>query len=233
MGRMMLCTYCKIEKDEAEFSPSQILLKYGICRVCVKNAKATWRKNNSEKNREYSTQYYQSNRDYLLNQTKEYQKDNKEKTIQTKRKYRQKNRSTLLTKRRVYTKNVRKTNTNFRLRGIVSCSIRVALKNNGGSKNGYSCFDYLGYSIQDLKAHLESQFEPWMSWDNQGKYSLKTWDDNDPTTWTWQIDHIVPLSFFSYISMEEKGFRDCWALFNLRPLSSKKNLLKSNKLVLT
>jgi len=49
--------------------------------------------------------------------------------------------------------------------------------------------------------------------------------ENDRTTWTWQLDHIIPQSTFKYTSMEDKKFQNCWALNNLRPYSANLNLL--------
>lgn len=63
-----------------------------------------------------------------------------------------------------------------------------------------------------------------MTWNNWGMYRSKTWDDNDPVTWTWQIDHIIPCSDLPYLSMEDENFKKCWALENLRPYSAKQNL---------
>lgn len=56
-----------------------------------------------------------------------------------------------------------------------------------------------------------------------GKYDPKTWDDNDNSTKTWQLDHIIPQADLPYTSMEDENFKKCWALENLRPLSSKQN----------
>ena len=58
---------------------------------------------------------------------------------------------------------------------------------------------------------------------------VNTWNDEDKSTWTWKIDHIIPQSKLPYSSMEEENFKICWALENLRPLSAKENLEKSNK----
>ena len=63
-----------------------------------------------------------------------------------------------------------------------------------------------------------------MNWQNKGSYRVKTWDDNDQTTWKWQIDHIIPQSDLPYTSMEDDNFKKCWALENLRPLSAKQNI---------
>ena len=108
----------------------------------------------------------------------------------------------------------------FKMRETVRGAIKMTLKR---LKNGTSISKYLPYAINQLKEHIESLFEPWMGWDNHGKYDPKTWNVNDPTTWTWQLDHIVPHSDFNYFSMEDQLYKDCWALSNLRPYSAKLN----------
>jgi len=95
----------------------------------------------------------------------------------------------------------------YRLRKNISCLIWGNLKKNGGSKNGSSIFDYLPYSLQDLKSHLEDQFEDWMNWDNYGP--------------EWHLDHIIPQS-----DLACKEFLECWSLENLQPLSKEDNLKK-------
>ena len=113
----------------------------------------------------------------------------------------------------------------FRLRHNVSRTINKYLKLSNSSKNGNSILDFLPYTMQGLKTHLEKQFEPWMSWDNYGSYCADKWNDNDSTTWAWQIDHVIPQSKLLYASMADDNFKKCWALENLRPLSAKQNLL--------
>ncbi len=116
-----------------------------------------------------------------------------------------------------------------KLKKKVAHMVRLALKKIGSSKNGLPVFDYLDYSPEDLKKHIENQFEPWMTWENHGPYLKANWDDNDSKTWTWQIDHIIPQSKLPYDSMEHPNFKKCWALNNLRPLSAKLNVLRKNK----
>ena len=101
----------------------------------------------------------------------------------------------------------------------------MGLKRRKSSKKGQSCLKYLPYSIEELKLHLESQFEFWMNWDNHGIYNPKTWDDDNSSTWVWHIDHIIPQSTFTYNSMADQAFQDCWALSNLRPYSGKQNII--------
>lgn len=112
-----------------------------------------------------------------------------------------------------------------------SCAIGFALKKNGGTKNGLSCFEKLPYTQENLKKHIESGFEWWMNWDNYGPYISKTWIDDNPTTWTWNIDHIIPISLLPHDSMDHPNFIKCWSLNNLRPFSSKANLHKSNRVL--
>lgn len=125
------------------------------------------------------------------------------------------------------TKHQTKRNTDplIRLRDAISTAIRIGLQRSGGHKNNQSILQYLPYSIQELKEHLEKQFEPWMNWKNQGQYDPKTWNDNESAAWTWQVDHIIPHSTFKYTSIQDEEFKKCWALSNLRPLSAKQNLL--------
>lgn len=68
-----------------------------------------------------------------------------------------------------------------------------------------------------------------MNWKNHGSYNYQSWDDNNPLTWTWNIDHIIPQSLLPFSSMNDENFKKCWSLNNLRPLSSKKNILDGNR----
>ena len=62
------------------------------------------------------------------------------------------------------------------------------------------------FAIKEFNENIDKQFlEPgneWMNWDNQGAYNSKTWDDNDKSTWKWQLDHIIPQSDLPYTSMQ-------------------------------
>lgn len=120
----------------------------------------------------------------------------------------------------------------YRLRRLVSVCIGKALKKNSKTgKGNSSVMDFLPYSIEDLKLYIENQFESWMNWENQGKWDNQTWNDSDSTTWTWQIDHIIPQSDLPYSSMEEDNFKKSWELSNLRPLNTKINATEGSKRV--
>ena len=117
----------------------------------------------------------------------------------------------------------------YKLRGIISKVVNFMLKKNKTGKRGASILDYLKYNINDLRSHLESQFESWMNWNNWGKYNPKTWNDNDQSTWVWNIDHIIPQSKLQYDSMDHPNFYKTWDLSNLRPFSAKQNILDGNR----
>lgn len=124
---------------------------------------------------------------------------------------------------RSWQKNKEEVDISFKLKRRFSSQLRYHLNKNNDS------FKMLNFTIEDLKKHLEHQFEDWMNWDNWGAYKANEWDDNDKSTWTWQIDHIVPASSFNYNSETDDQFIKCWSLNNLRPLSSKENIFKGVK----
>lgn len=66
----------------------------------------------------------------------------------------------------------------------------------------------VGYSLAKLREHLQSQFQPGMSWSNYGQ---------------WHIDHIKAVSSFDFNSYDQEAFKNCWSLSNLRPLWARDN----------
>lgn len=115
-----------------------------------------------------------------------------------------------------YTRKKRAEDPCFRLRTNIGSTIAHIFAGRKAHKNG-SFVKKVGYTMDELKAHIESQFEDWMTWENYGPY--------DPNRRTWQLDHIKPASDFYYTSMDDEAFKECWALSNLRPLDATQNLL--------
>jgi hypothetical protein len=179
------------------------------CIICNIQKSVQYKQQHEEERSAYNQKYYVEHKQQDNERSKNYYLGHREES----RLY-----------HREYAKRMRKTNPIFKIRTDLSTVIRRSLKLQGGTKES-SCFDHLSYTCKELKQHLEAQFEPWMNWDNHGKYVANSWNDNDSSTWTWQIDHIIPQSKFSYVSMEDEEFQKCWALNNLRPLSSKQNFL--------
>lgn len=143
------------------------------------------------------------------NREKEYRKNNQERINKNYNKY--------TAKRKI-------NDPAFKLRRDMSSWIANILNDRGFCKKT-SAFKNIGYTIDELISHIEKQFEPWMTWENRGRYNSKLWNNNDPSTWTWQLDHIIPHSQFNYKNVDDKEYKICWALNNLRPLSAKQNIL--------
>ena len=101
----------------------------------------------------------------------------------------------------------------FRLRGNIRARVWEALRAAGGVKDS-SILTALPYELEELKWHIESQFEDGMGWDVPKSFS---------------IDHIIPQSMFSYTSLEDPEFRLCWSLDNLRPMRPSDNFAEGNR----
>lgn len=109
----------------------------------------------------------------------------------------------------------------FRINRNLSRNILSHLNFNGVCKNGRHWENMVGYTKEELIEHLENLFTDSMSWDNYGrKTGVKC----------WEIDHIIPKSFFNYTSTDDVEFRYCWSLDNLQPLWATDNYSKGNKL---
>lgn len=81
---------------------------------------------------------------------------------------------------------------------------------------------HLGYNKDDLVKHIESKFTKRMKWSNHGR-------PENPNEFRWQLDHIKPRASFSYASIEDDDFKECWSLENLMPIEAKMNRYKSDK----
>jgi hypothetical protein len=79
-----------------------------------------------------------------------------------------------------------------------------------GERKSAKLREYLGCTLPELRAYLESQFQPGMTWDNHGE---------------WHIDHKKPLSSFD-LTKRIQLMAACHYT-NLQPLWAKINLSKS------
>lgn len=86
--------------------------------------------------------------------------------------------------------------------------IRGAIRRDGQSP---TLEDLLGYSITDLRLHIERQFTKGMTWEKLKSGAI-------------HIDHIVPQKEFDLSDSDE--WQACWSMANLRPLWSRDNLRK-------
>ena len=173
-----------------------------------KQYKLDHKKEIAEYNTEYMKQYRLDHPEYM----KQYRLDHKEEIKQ----WELDHKDEINEKKKQRRKQRRLVDIIWKLRNNVSTAISNALNRSNGSKQGDSVMQYLPYTIEKLKAHLENLFEPWMTWENYGE---------------WHIDHIEPQSKLPYDSMKHPNFLKCWALENLQPLEAIKNMKKGNKSV--
>jgi len=204
-----------------ELKPLELFQKgRAQCKPCRDAYHAEYRKKNKEKINAGMKAYYESNQAEIKRKHKEYRENNKDKISKSNKEWRSKDSSKEYSRayKREWQRERLAKDPAFKLRRNVSRLINFKI-----NKNSKSSFKYLPYTVQELKAHLESQFEDWMTWDNWGKYRVDSWNDNDKSTWTWQVDHIICQADLPYDSMEHPNFKKCWALSNLRPYSAKQN----------
>lgn len=234
------CTKCLLEKSLSEFSNSKKgkFKKQPKCKLCnklyreanrdsiliylnnyylenkeeltIKNSERT--KNNYEKVSEYKRNWYENNRTLLLEKAKIRYNENKESIKEYKREYYLLNKDSIQLKNNSNKKERLQNDFLFFLKEKVSNCIRTSLK----SKKSKRSSEILGCSIEKFKQHIESQFLPWMNWENYGdaceilEYSC-----------SWDLDHIVPTSYAK--NEEELYLLNHWS--NFQPLCSKINRL--------
>ena len=180
-----------------------------------------YRKNNKEKVKESKKQYYERNKEKVLEHNKQNRLDNLEVYKERDRKYHHKNRQHRKISAKIwreanseylkkYYNNKYQNNENFHIWQICRQLVRRAFLAIG-TKKEKTTREFLNYSSQDLKEHIEKQFKEGMSWDNHGE---------------WHIDHIIPISKATTL---EEGI-ELSKLSNLQPLWAEENLLKKNKI---
>ena len=166
--------------------------------------KKSWRLANIEHVKEYFKTYRKHYR--KLPRVKLYNKKyNKQ--------WRDKNADRIRDYAKQYTSNRYKTDIQYRLRVIYRSMIRQKL--NGLNKQQHSV-EYLGCSFAEYEKHIESQFQPGMSWSNYGRHG-------------WHVDHIIPCAYFDFT--KEEDIKRCFHYTNLQPLWAEDNYAKGDKLL--
>ena len=186
------CTKCGETKKMFEFS-SDVSKKdnlYSSCKACVK-------KYNDSRKEQYAERwktYYQKNKEQIQRVKNKARKTVRGRAVSCKQACRR-------------TKKRRESEPAFKLKGLLRARMRNILKGQG-LKVGSAVRD-LGCSVVKFRQHLESLFQPGMSWGNHGVFG-------------WHIDHIKPLASFDLTNREEFLVACNWK--NMRPLWAKDNL---------
>lgn len=108
----------------------------------------------------------------------------------------------------------RRTTLRGNLNHRISVAIQISIKKN---KKGRNWESIVGYTLDDLRKCLETQFTQGMSWNEFLKGNI-------------HIDHKTPQSVFNFTKPEHEDFKRCWALSNLQPMWAKENMSKGAKL---
>jgi len=211
------CTKCFIEKQIDKFSVYKRGL-FGVKTVCKKCDSIRGKQyniDNKDRIKASQKQYYIDNKEKRDAYQKEYNIKHRNEINTRNKKYNAKHRDEMNAYYRKYNNHRYKTDMHFKINKNIRTAIRNSLK---GNKDGKHWEDIVGYTLIDLKRHLEKQFTEGMTWKNHERYG-------------WHIDHKVPVNAFNFTKPEHEDFKKCWALSNLQPMWSEDNMSKSNKLI--
>jgi len=171
-----------------------------------------WFLKNKEHKKEYDKEYYLKNIEHKTEYYKEYYLKN----IEHIKEYRLKNKEYLKEwflknkqHTRDYERNKYRTDINFRLAHLCRNRILKALKGIGKSA---STMKLIGCTIDELRSHLESLFEPWMTWENHG---------------LWDIEHKKAMSNFDFRCPVQQHACCHWS--NLQPMEHVANMKKGRR----
>lgn len=195
-----VCTKCGEEKTLCDFnklSKSKDGHK-SQCKLCVsiggkayrknpivkennKRRQAEWVKNNDGR-KEYLKLYQEENVDKIKEYSKEWHLKNKTTRNANSLNYYYDNKEIINQK----VKLKRQTDILTKIKHNISSLIRQSIKRKGLIKQTKT-ISILGCSYNEFREHLESKFEPWMTWNNYGLY------DGTPN-YGWDIDHVRPMN---------------------------------------
>lgn len=166
---------------------------------------------NKQEEKERKRLYYLENKEKILERCRKYRKNNKKKLNEYQYIYRNKNKERVNERTRKNEKKRYGSDIQYKLRHVLRVRLHDALK--GRCKSGSAVQD-LGCPVDELKKHLEAQFQSGMTWDN--------WSTDG-----WHVDHIVPLSRFDLTNRDQ--LLKAIHFTNLQPLWAEDNLKKGNK----
>ena len=175
----------------------------------------TYREEHKEELLAKKKAYWEQNKEYLSDKKKSYYLENREEIKEKVKKYRESNKDKIRVYKSAAKKKRLSTDLVYKLRESMSHSVRQSLKKRNMAKSKAKWQELVGYTVEQLKEHLEKHFDENMSWENYGTY--------------WHIDHIKPQTKFNFTSKNDDEFKKCWSLENLQPLEAKENIRKSNK----
>lgn len=174
--------------------------------------------------RERRRAYYQANKDKIKAKTREWSRINPERKKQNSSSHYEKNKAIYIEKAAVwaeenkqrrtqiciaYMDRKREENPREYVAAVAARKMLSRILAATGRKKSGRTFDVLGYNRQQFDSHMESLFQPGMTWANHGE---------------WHIDHIIPVSELVRCGVIDPAKIN--ALANLRPMWAADNLSK-------
>lgn len=224
------CSACGETKPFSEFYKNRDG-KFGLtskCAECVRADVARYRERNPERTKETARKYRDANCDAIAAKSKAWRDQNPERVKELNAAAYDRNKAA----RHEYALRWRDANPDrwreirrgiyerrkATAKGKLEHNVRANLFNGitKGSKRGRRTFDLLGYTVEELRSHLEAKFLDGMTWENYGP--------------VWHIDHVLPLASFDYSTPDCHEFKRAWALTNLQPLWARENISKGDRL---
>jgi hypothetical protein len=213
------CRCCGVSKEISLFHKNRTKKDglQGECKDCNNARSKTWNKANPEKKKAQSKARYQEKKEQINAQSKaRYQANPEKKKAYNKARYHanpekwkawsEANKEKINADKR----NRRKTDPEYRITGNLRSRLNKAVNRiaKGAATKSASTKELLGCSEEFLRSYLESQFEPWMTWDNYGP--------------DWHVDHIRPCASFDLTDPKQQ--EECFHYTNLRPLEASRNM---------
>jgi len=237
-GRVSRCKQCSCEasKRHKRLHPEETKAAFRKWRennrAYARRQRRQWAIENAEHVREYDQEYRRDHRDtieanrrkrrasdpakyreqrdrWYASHPSEYAKANKKWGLFG-RAWKKSHAEFMLAWQRNYVKSRRRADPAYKMMYVARGRLRRAL--NGQVKRDRS-MDILGCTPDELRAHLESQFKPGMTWENHGSNG-------------WHVDHVIPCAFFDFSDRVE--VRMCFHYSNLQPLWAHENRRKSD-----
>lgn len=203
-----VCSRCKVEKPLEEFGSSKgnLFDKSYRCKVCQKELRhlpraqkqAAVRYQERKREKGHQERHTQYMREYRASHPEKAAEASKARTLAARHPEEMKRRNERERKRR-------KNDPGYHIEKVLRCRMHLLLRRKNPKPRTKSL---LGCSTEELRVHIERQWELGMSWENYGVRG-------------WHIDHIKPVADFDLLDAAQQ--EECFHFTNLRPLWAAEN----------
>lgn len=224
------CTHCHTNKDITEWGrnihrPDYLSL---WCKACMNESSRLYRLRNLNACRTYEQQYQVEHRASSRAIERKWYATHREVVCAAKRQWRAANPIKVRTSVKQWKitnpdklKVIRKrysAKRNATIMGNLTSRIGPPMRKSlRGNKGGLHWEKLVGYTVYDLKDHIEKLFTIDMTWEHFMAGEI-------------HIDHKIPIAAFNFETPSDLGFKECWALKNLQPLWKMDNIMKADKI---